>query len=311
MSRRSPIHLLTLALVALAAPTAHSAGASPPSAGTIEVAPGERLGFDDRGGSETVLLLPSFTFPAHGFRHVVPRLVESGYRVVVLDPLGVGRSTQPPSADYSSGAQAGRVARVVEEMALAPVLVVAPAGGSATALRLASARPDLVRAVLLLEAGVPEEPMSAGVRRAIRWAPFLKFFGGWGRLRGRLRKTLRERSHDPSWVTDELVDEYLRYSGSDFDSLMRTYRLFAKATEKAPLRERLPGVRCPVLLLSGETPHKGAVPEDQLKTMREGLARLEIQSVPRCGHFVAEEAPEAVVRAVVALAAAGSGVGPR
>jgi len=239
------IGILTLALVALSGAAARPAEAPLPTGETIEVAPGERLGLDDRGAGETVLLLPSLSFPAYGFRHVVPRLVDSGHRVLVVDSLGLGRSTQPPSADYSSGAQAGRVARVLEAVARGPVLVVAPSGGSATALRLASARPDLVRAVLALEAGVPEEPMSPGIRRAIRWAPLLKLFGGRRRIRGRLRKTLTERAHDPAWVTEDVVDSYLAYAGKDFDGLMRTYRLFANAREKEPLREHLPRVRCP------------------------------------------------------------------
>jgi pimeloyl-ACP methyl ester carboxylesterase len=305
--RRPPIGILTLALVALSGAAARPAEAPLPTGETIEVAPGERLGLVDRGAGETVLLLPSLSFPAHGFRHVVPRLVESGHRVLVVDPLGLGRSTQPPGADYSSCAHAGRVARVLEVEAGGPVLVVAPSGGSAAALRLAAARPDLVRAVLALEAGVPEEPMSPGMRRAIRWAPLLKLFGGRRRIRNRLHKTLAERSHDPAWVTQEVVDSYLGYAGADFDGLTRTYRLFADAREKEPLREQLPRVRCPVRLLSGATPHKGRVPEDETQRMRAGLAHLELESVPRCGHFVAEEAPDAVVQAIDALAAADSG----
>jgi pimeloyl-ACP methyl ester carboxylesterase len=41
--------------------------------------------------------------------------------------------------------------------------------------------------------------------------------------------------------------------------------------------------------------------------MRAGLAHLELESVPRCGHFVAEEAPDAVVQAIGSLAAAERG----
>jgi pimeloyl-ACP methyl ester carboxylesterase len=195
---------------------------------------------------------------------------------------------------------------VLEAVARGPALVVAPPGGSATALRLASSRPDLVRAVLALETGVPEQPMNSATRRAIRWAPLLKHFGGRQRIRDRLHETLSERSHDPAWVTQEVVDSYLGYAGADFDGLLRTYRLFANAREKEPLREQLPRVRCPVRLLSGATPHQDAVPEDELQRMRAGLAHLELESVARCGHFVAEEAPDAVVQAIDALAGAKS-----
>jgi pimeloyl-ACP methyl ester carboxylesterase len=116
-----------------------------------------------------------------------------------------------------------------------------------------------------------------------------------------LRKTLTERSHDPAWVDEEVVEAYLGYAGADFDALIRTYRCFASAREAEPLQEHLPRVRCPVRLLSGATPHQGAVPEDELSRMRAGLARLELETVPRCGHFVAEEEPAAVVRTIEAL----------
>lgn len=45
-------------------------------------------------------------------------------------------------------------------------------------IRERATRPALVRAVLALEPGVPEELMSPGLRRAIRWEPLLKLFGG-------------------------------------------------------------------------------------------------------------------------------------
>jgi pimeloyl-ACP methyl ester carboxylesterase len=307
MRRLSPTALATLALVALvvlAGAAASAAGAPTLASQTIELAPGERLGLEDHGAGEPVLVLPSITAPAYGFRHVIQGLVESGRRVLVIDPLGLGRSTQPERADYSAGAQAGRVARILDAQVGRPVLVLAASGGSATALRLASARPDLVRAVLLLEAGVPEEPMSPGLRRAIRWAPLLKLFGGRKRIRGRLHKTLTERSHDAAWVDEKLVDAYLGYAGANFDALIRTYRCFSDAREKEPLQGQLARVRCPVRLLSGATPHKGSVPEEELSRMRAGLGQLELETVPRCGHFVAEEAPGAVVRAIDALALA-------
>ncbi len=171
----------------------------------------------------------------------------------------------------------------------------------AAALRLASRRPDLVRAILSLEGGVPEETMTSGTRRAIRFAPLLKLFGGERLVRGRVRKTLVERSRDPGWVTPDVVDAYLRSAGADFDAILRTYRLMAGAREAAPLRPQLARVYCPVRLLVGGSPHPSSVPEAELAAMRSALARFELETVPDCGHFVAEEAPGAVARAVEAL----------
>ena len=277
--------------------------ALPVSAATrlVEVGPEQKLAVADEGSGDAVLLLPSLTFPAYGFRRVVPLLVAAGRRVLVVDPLGTGGSSQPEAADYSLGAQADRVGRALDALQVGPVVVVAQAAGVATALRLAYRRPDRVRAVLSLEGGVSEEVMTAGARRAIRFAPLLKLFGGEGLVRGRLRKTLVERSRDPGWVTPEVVDAYLRSAGADFDAILQTYRLMARAKDAEPLRPRLTQVRCPVRLLVGGSPHPSAVPEEELGAMRASLARLELETVPACGHFIAEEAPAAVARAVETL----------
>jgi pimeloyl-ACP methyl ester carboxylesterase len=267
----------------------------------VEVAPGERLSVADEGAGDAVLLLPSLTFPAFGFRRVIPLLVASGRRVLVIEPLGLGGSSQPEAADYSLGAQADRVGLALDALGSGPVVVVAQAGGTSTALRLAYRRPDLVRAVLSIEGGVAEEVMTPGARRAIHLAPLLKLLGGQRLIRRRVGRTLVQRSRDPSWVTPEVVEAYLRSGGRDFDAILRTYRLMARAREAERLRANLRRVRCPVRLLVGGSPHPSGVPEEELGAMREGLARFVQETVPLCGHFIAEEAPEAVARAVETL----------
>lgn len=300
MAGRPPLTPVAAAITCLAV----LAVPLPPTAAavrTIEVGPGEWLSVSDEGAGDPVLLLPSLTFPAFGFRRVVPPLTAAGRRVLVVEPLGLGGSSQPEAADYSLGAQADRVGRALDALRAGPVVVVAQSGGVSTALRLAYRRPDLVRAVLSLEGGVAEEAMTPGARRAIRLAPLLRLFGGRRLIRGRVRKTLAERSHDPGWVTPEVVDAYLCFAGADFDAILRTYRLMARAREAEPLRANLMRVRCPVRLLLGGGPHPSGVPEEELGAMRASLVRLEVETVPRCGHFVAEEAPEAVARAVETL----------
>ena len=166
--------------VCLACVAVLAASLSPAAAAVrvVEVGPGELLSVADEGSGDAVLLLPSLTVPAFGFRRVVPLLAAAGRRVLVVEPLGLGGSSQPEAADYSLGAQADRVGRVLDALQVGPVVLVAQSGGASTALRLAHRRPDLVRAVLSIEGGVAEEAMTPGARRAIRLAPLLKLFGG-------------------------------------------------------------------------------------------------------------------------------------
>ena len=51
-------------------------------------------------------------------------------------------------------------------------------GSGGVAYRLALARPDLVTAMIAVEAGPGEEAATAGMRRALKLAPLLKLFGG-------------------------------------------------------------------------------------------------------------------------------------
>jgi haloalkane dehalogenase len=269
----------------------------------VDVGPGETLSVSEHGRGAVVLVLPSLTAPAFGFRRLVPLLVAAGCRVLVMDPLGLGGSSQPKTADYSLGAQADRVGRALDTLQTGSAVVVAQAGGTSLALRLAYRRPVLVRAVVSIEGGIAEEAMTPGARRAIRFAPLLKLFGGKRLLRGRVGRTLAERSVDRRWVTREVEEAYLRYAGADFDAILRTYRLMAAAREAERLRGQLSRIRCPVRLLLGASPPAKGVPEEELAAMRTGLARLEIERVTTSGHFIAEEAPEAVARAVEAVLA--------
>ena len=91
------------------------AEASPAAAAehTITVAPGERLHVEVAGAGTPVVLVPGLLGSAFGFRKLVDPLVAGGYRVVVVEPLGIGSSGKPEAADYSLTAQADRIAAVL------------------------------------------------------------------------------------------------------------------------------------------------------------------------------------------------------
>ena len=121
----------------------------------IEVAPGESLQVTVDGPHDgpAVVIIPGLVSPAYAFRHVLPPLAEAGVRVVVVEPLGVGWSSRPGDADYSHAAQAARIAAVLDTLRVSHAVVMAHAVGTAIALRLALARPDLVTHLLLMEGG--------------------------------------------------------------------------------------------------------------------------------------------------------------
>jgi pimeloyl-ACP methyl ester carboxylesterase len=256
------------------------------------------------GRGHPVVLIPGLFGSAFGFRRVVPLLAGAGYRVIVVEPLGIGSSARPGAGDYSLTAQADRIAAVLDTLAVRGVIVVAHSLGASMAYRLAYRRPDLVRAIVSLEGGPAEAAATPSFRRAMRFAPWIKWFGGIRRIRGKIRSSLVAASGDTSWVTDSVVRAYTAGAAADLDGTLRAFLRMAESREGERLAPHLGAIQCPVRLLLGTAPHQGGVPPGDVDELRAALPSLAIDSVPGSGHYIYEEQPQAVLEAVVAVARA-------
>jgi pimeloyl-ACP methyl ester carboxylesterase len=300
MGKRTSFATLT-AILALA-------GASPAAAleRHITVAPGERLRVDVTGAGTPVVLVPGLLGSAFGFRKLVGPLAGSGYKVVVVEPLGIGGSAKPEAADYSLTAQADRIAAVLVALELDPAVVVAHSVSASMALRLAARHPERVKAIVSLDGGPTEAAATPGFRRAMRFAFLIKLLGGTKRIERIVRSTLEERSADPRWVTDDVVAGYMSAGARDLDGTLGALRQIAKAREPQPLRPRLSEVRCPVRLVVGTAAHEGGISPAEIALLQERLPLFAVDRVDDAGHFVFEEKPEAVVAAITSADRSGS-----
>jgi len=267
----------------------------------VSVARAESLQVGVTGDGPPVVLIPGLFGSSFGFRNVVPRLTEAGYRVIVIEPLGIGSSARPEDSDYSLTAQADRIAAVLDTLGVHDAVVVAHAVGASMAYRLAYRRPDLVGGIVSLEGGPAEAAATPSFRRAMRFAPWIKWFGGIGRVRSKIRSGLVAASGDTSWVTDSVVAAYTAGAAADLDATLKAFLRMGKAREPELLVPRLGEIRCPVRLLVGTAPHQGGVPAGDLEALRAGLSSLSIERVPGSGLYIHEEQPEAVVNAVKGL----------
>jgi pimeloyl-ACP methyl ester carboxylesterase len=267
----------------------------------IDVGPGETLTIHDQGEGRPVVLLPGLAGCAYGYRKVIPPLQEAGLRTLVVEPLGFGSSARPPGADYSLTAQANRLARVLDERRVTDAIVVAHGVTASVALRLAYRRPDLVAAVCTIEGGPAESAASPTVDRSLQWARLIVKFGGRRVLRDKLRENLVESSGDPSWIDRRTLGRYLRNIDGDVEAFITTLSAMARTRETESLHDNLEKIDCPVRLLVGEADHASSIPDADIATMRARLADFAVEPVPGAGHFIFEEQPAAVVRAVLEL----------
>jgi pimeloyl-ACP methyl ester carboxylesterase len=126
-----------------------------------------RLEILAEGNGPPVVLLPSLGRGAEDFDLIARRLAEAGFRVLRPQPRGIGKSTGPWQG-VTLQDLAADIAAAIEHDNSGPAFVVGHAFGNRVARMLATARPELVRAVSLVAANVGHNPSPPEVRAAIR-----------------------------------------------------------------------------------------------------------------------------------------------
>jgi pimeloyl-ACP methyl ester carboxylesterase len=268
----------------------------------VPVAPAESLRVTVVGTGPLVVLVPGLFGSAFGYRHLLQRLPAAGFRVLVVEPLGIGGSPRPRRADYSLTAQSERVAAVLEQLNQHPAIVVAHSLGASMALRLAYRHPELVSALIALDGGPAEETATPGFRRALRYVPWVKWMGGVRRIRQLIRKDLIAASGDPSWITEEVVDGYIAGAAADLDGTLLAFLAMADSREPERLAPHLGEIRCPVRLVVGSAAHKGGVEPKQVQLLRERLPSFAVDTIPDAGQYLFEERPSSIVEIIQRIA---------
>jgi pimeloyl-ACP methyl ester carboxylesterase len=265
----------------------------------IEVAPGEILHTTVIGSGEPVVLIPGIFGGAFGYRKITGPLVARGYRCIVIEPLGYGRSSYPDGADYSFTAQTERVGRALDSLGVREALFIANSTGASIALRLALANPTLVRGILSINGGPAESAATPGMKKAFRLGGFItKLAVNEGKLRHDVRREIVKNSGDTTWVTQRVIREYTAGQAADVDGAIDAFRSMSKSKENESLHDQLDEIRVPVRLLVGGVSHPSGVKQDERELLAEMIPDFELESVPGSGQYVHEEQPEAVLKAL-------------
>jgi len=262
------------------------------------------------GHGEPVVLLPGLFGSAYGFRKVIPLLTGAGYRTIVVEPLGIGTSSRPERADYSLGAQTERVAAVLDSLRIQDAIVVGHSIGGAIAFRLSFRRPDQVGALISIESGPTEAAATPAFRRAMRFAHWIKIFGGIKLIRRMIRRSLISSSGDTTWISDSVVAGYTAGAAANLDATLKAFLRMAEGHERYKLEPHLQEIRCPVRLVVGGVRHDGDVGPDEVVLLRSRLRLFALDSLPGVGHYPQEERPQSVLE-VVARARVSMGGTPR
>jgi pimeloyl-ACP methyl ester carboxylesterase len=280
---------------------------------------GIRLHAAEAGRGPLVLLLHGFPQFWWAWRAQLSGLADAGFRVVAPDLRGYGASDKPPRG-YDLPSLSGDVAALVRSLGEREAVVVGHDWGGLLAWTTAVLHPRSVRRLVVLSMAHPRELRAASLsdarqRRALRYAlPF------------QLPRVPERRL---TRVDDDPVAELVRnWSGpawehtADFAEAVDRYRAAARIPQAAYgameyyrwagrsqlrpdglrfARRMAAPVTAPTLQLHGELdPY--VLPGTARGSGRYVAGAYEWRELPGVGHFLPEEAPDDVTRAIADFA---------
>jgi pimeloyl-ACP methyl ester carboxylesterase len=275
---------------------------------------GVRLHYVVAGSGEPVILLPGWPQSWFAWRRVIPELVAADRTVYVVDPRGFGGSELHSGGGDVADAAADVSALASELFGPAPVDVIAHDVGSWIAHAWAVAHPDEVKRLVLVDAGIPGVtalpggiPSEAANIRSWHFGfnrlPDLPELLIAGREREYLEWLFESKSRVPGTFDDAALDEYSRVLSAPgaLTAGMDYYRSIFSAggLARSAARGELP-LRMPVLTVGADAGVGSAL----FDTMASRGDRVTGVVIEDCGHYIPEERPVELARAIIAFWAA-------
>lgn len=113
---------------------------------------GVRLYYEEHGRGDAILCIHGTSTSARVWRRAAISELSTLGRVIVYDRRGCTRSERPEPYETNVVQQAEDAAALIRELGAAPAVVIGRSYGGETAVELALREPELVRALVLLEA---------------------------------------------------------------------------------------------------------------------------------------------------------------
>lgn len=260
-------------------------------------ADGGNMAVVDVGKGPTVVLVHGTPSWSYEYREVIEAL-QGECRVVAIDHLGFGRSDRPADGDYTVEAHQRRFAFAMDELDVHNAVFVLHDFGTSFAAAWMLDNPDRVRAVVLANTFLWP---AKGPMTAILWF-YSTGLGRWlyrvANLSARFLLPWAWGKHRP--LTKAVHARYLEpfaHAENRYATAALPAELIGDALGRLESRASQFG-QWPVRAVWGlADPLVGA---GELAKWKTALPQMSVNEIPAAGHFVAHEAPDAIVEAVQA-----------
>ena len=213
---------------------------------------GYRMNYVDLTGGkgQTVVLVHGYADSSYSFSQNVRPLLAAGFRVVVVDLPGLGRSSIPgDSFVYSVENQARQVLALADHLGLKRFHLVGHSMGGGITLYLAWKHRSRLRSAVVI---APASFNPAGALSTLGKLPIYRlvepFFGRWV-----FRMSLQDVIYDDRLVTEALVDEYARLARKKgFVKVLMLMAAHYFSDQHVAMTKKFQSIRTPLLIVWGE-----------------------------------------------------------
>ena len=246
----------------------------------------------------TVILLHGRNFPSSYWAPVIETLTEAGYRVVVPDQVGFGKSSKP-SGELHFDNLARNTAALLDHLQLTKVDVVAHSLGGMLAVRIARAFPERIDH-LLLAAPIGLEDY----RQYVPPTPTEKLIESEDKLTADGYRKQLEVNYalklQPDQVTPYIDARFNIKGAADYSRWLRAFVSSGQMIYREPVAHEIPLIGLPTLFIMGADDHnapgKPLAPEtvrakmgqnaELAKALAAKMPNAKAEVLPDAGHIV-------------------------
>lgn len=246
-----------------------------------ELPNGMRLHYLDSGQGPVVVWLHGSGPGASGhsnFKGNYPAFAAAGFRNIVLDLPGFGRSDKPADAQYNLDFFVSRLSAFLEVIGVKRCTLLGNSLGGAIALGQALARPDLVEGLILMAPGGVEARETyfrmEGIKRMV------ETYAAGPMGVAQMRHVMALQLYDASLLDDALLAERAAVAATQPANLFSTMMV-------PDMTERLHELKCPILGFWGTNDNFN--PASGAMKILDHAPQARFIMINRCGHWVQVE----------------------
>lgn len=240
---------------------------------------GYSLHYIDMGSGEPVVMVHGFADSTYCWHKNVPPLKYSGYRLIIVDQPGLGRSDIPPEPyEFSLENQSKAVLRLTEKLGVWKFNLIGHSMGGAIALYIATNHTKRVLKTVLIDP-VWSKPPEVQLMKLPGMEFLSSHFGG----RWSVRMGLEDAFHDSDKVDAAMADEYSRpISKPGYWKMLISLekQFYSPAFQK--LAQTGHWIENPVLIIWGRKDRW--VPVEQGRMLNELIDNSTLRIIENCGH---------------------------